>query len=251
MQPPDTSLLDYDSAIDWQARLEREGPFLLRALAGIPSRRVLDLGAGTGEHSRWLAGEGFEVVAIEGVKERWEVAKGRAAAGVQTLLGDLGAVEQMVRGHFGAALCLGNTLPALIGVEALSRLLIGLRRRLVPGGVFVAQQRNHDALPDGAVVTLPERLVAVEGGRLVFRRVLTTREDGVVEVTDSVLRQAGSGDGASEPLRERHFFQQGWRQAELATLLELAGFRQVAFDGGIAGESFELASSPELVVVAS
>jgi SAM-dependent methyltransferase len=251
MQPPDTSPFDYDSAIDWPARLEREGPFLRRALAGIPARRVLDLGAGTGEHSRWLAAEGFDVVAIEGVKERWEVAKGHALPGVATLIGDLGAVEQMVRGHFGAALCLGNTLPALIGVEALSRLLIGLRRRLLPGGVFVAQQRNHDALPGGAVVTLPERRLAVGGDTLVFRRALVTREDGVVEVTDEVLRQAGSGDDAVEPLRERHFFQQGWRQAELATLLDLAGFRQVTFSGGVAGEPFELASSPELVFVAS
>ena len=43
------ALLNYDSAVDWRARIEREGPFLLGALAGAPSRRVVDLGSGTGE----------------------------------------------------------------------------------------------------------------------------------------------------------------------------------------------------------
>ena len=73
------SLLNYDSAVDWRARLAREGPFLLAALAEAPSRRVVDLGSGTGEHARWLAGQGFEVVGIEGVRERWELAKQFAA----------------------------------------------------------------------------------------------------------------------------------------------------------------------------
>ena len=127
------ALLNYDSAVDWRARIEREGPFLLGALADAPSRRVVDLGSGTGEHARWLAGQGFEVVGIEGVRERWELAKELAVPGVEFLIGDLGAVEAMVRGQFGAALCLGNTLPALIGAEAVSRMFIGLRRRFLPG----------------------------------------------------------------------------------------------------------------------
>ncbi len=48
------ALVNYDTAVDWPARLEREGPFLLRALADAPKRRVIDLGSGTGEHA--LAG---------------------------------------------------------------------------------------------------------------------------------------------------------------------------------------------------
>ena len=118
------ALLNYDSAVDWSARLALEGPFLRRTLAGATSRRVVDLGAATGEHAQWLATEGFTVVGIEGVKERWQVAKSRADPNVQHLIGDLGAVEAMVRGHFGAAICLGNTLPALLGTEALSRMFI-------------------------------------------------------------------------------------------------------------------------------
>src|SRR5436190_11972778 len=112
------ALLNYDTAVDWPERLAREGPFLLRVLEPAPSRRILDLGSATGAQAAWLAAQGFSVVGIEGVKERWEVARGRAAPSPEHLIGDLGAVEAMVRGQFGGALCLGNTLPALVGVEA-------------------------------------------------------------------------------------------------------------------------------------
>jgi SAM-dependent methyltransferase len=242
------ALLNYDTAVDWPARLTREGPFLLRVLEPAPSRRLLDLGSGTGEHAHWLAAQGFSVVGIEGVKERWEVARHRAVPGTENLVGDLGAVEAMVRGQFGGALCLGNTLPALVGVEAVSRMLVGLRRRLLPGGIFVAQQLNYDRIFAQDLRALPERRMADDGGELVFERDLAPREDGVVGVTERVVLRAPAG--TDRVLHQRHLFQQGWRHAELLTLLDVAGFRSVEVVGGFGGEAFDLESSAELVIVA-
>jgi len=242
-------LLTYDTAIDWPARLAREAPLLRRALEAAPSRRVLDLGSGTGEHARWLAGEGCTVVGIEGVEERWEAARRDAPPEVQFLLGDLGAVEAMVRGHFGTALCLGDTLPALLGVEALSRMFVGLRRRLLPGGPFVAHQLGYDRLVGQGTAELPERRLEDAAGELVFRRELEMRDDGVVGVTDTVLRRPR--EGQEELLRRRTRFHQGWRHEELLTLLDVAGFRRVESFAGFAGEPFDPAASAELVLVAS
>jgi SAM-dependent methyltransferase len=250
-------LLNYDSAVDWRDRLAREGPFLLGALAQAPSRRIVDLGSGTGEHGLWLAGQGFEVVGIEGVRERWELAKQVAIPGVEFLLGDLGAVEAMVRGQFGAALCLGNTLPALIGTEAVSRMLIGLRRRFLPGGVLVLHLWNYDRLARRDVRELPERRLAGDDGELRFRTALTFEDDGVVTVTEQVfhhaVRQANVASVGNDTrlLHERHRYLQGWRHAELLTLLDVARFREIQCYGGFAGEPYDRDLSEELVLVAS
>ena len=245
------ALVNYDAAVDWPARLEREGSFLRRALAGAPSQRVIDLGSGTGEHARWLAAQGCTVVGIEGVRERWEVAKRLAVRNVEHLIGDFGAVEQMVRGQFGAAICLGNTLPVLLGVEALSRMLIGLRRRFLPGGVFVAQLLNYEALLRRQVRELPERRLSREDGELVFRCALDLRADGVVEVTESVLHREAGAEGEGRVVHRRHRYLQGWRCEELLILLDVARFRTVEVFGGFAGEPFDLAASEELLVIAT
>ena len=51
--------------VDWPRRLAREEALITRVLAETPSKRVLDLGCGTGEHTRLMAGLGYEVVAID------------------------------------------------------------------------------------------------------------------------------------------------------------------------------------------
>jgi SAM-dependent methyltransferase len=245
------ALLNYDSAVDWPARLAREGPFLRQALGGAPSSRVVDLGSATGEHARWLAAHGFTVVGIEGVKERWEVAKRLAVPNVEYLIGDLGAVEAMVRGQFGAALCLGNTLPALIGAEAVSRMLIGLRRRFLPGGRLVLQQWNYDGLERRGIRELPARRIPEAEGELVFRSTLRFEEEGVVAVSESVRFESPAVSTAGPLLHQRQRYLQGWRHEELLTLLDIARFSHVEVFGGFANEPFDLERSDELVVLAS
>lgn len=59
------SRFEYRRLIAWPERIRREWPFLERLLATAPSRRLLDLGSGTGEHARFLASHGFSVVGID------------------------------------------------------------------------------------------------------------------------------------------------------------------------------------------
>jgi len=59
------SRLEYRRLIAWPSRIEREADLLGRVLSSGPSNRVLDLGCGTGEHSRYLAKEGYRVVAVD------------------------------------------------------------------------------------------------------------------------------------------------------------------------------------------
>ena len=74
----------YRGLIAWPERLQREAPLLLRALGAGPSRRVLDLGCGSGEHSRFLAAQGFAVTGLDGVirfaNEAWALMHGMEIA---------------------------------------------------------------------------------------------------------------------------------------------------------------------------
>jgi SAM-dependent methyltransferase len=246
----DPAFHNYDAAIDWPRRIEAQGPMLARVLATGPSRRVLDLGSGTGEMSAWLASQGFEVVGIEGVKERWQVAVAAAPSGVEHLIGDLGAVEAMVRGHFGAAVCLGGTLTALLGAESIARMLVGLRRRLSPGAPLVADLENYDRLRAQGALALPPRVIARPDGDLVFLRLLDLREDGVVDATEAALRHRPLTEPTVELLSSRPVFRQGWTLDELRTVLEVAQFESVLAYGDFAGSPFAVADSEQLVVVA-
>ena len=137
--------------IDWPRRLARERDLIERLLTDAPAPRAIDLGCGSGHHARFLAERGFEVVGIDGSEAALDAAQEEPIPdGVQFILGDIGAVERTVRGHFGAAFCLGNTLPQLLSAESVSRLLIGLKRRLLPGAAGRSRagilQLDHQSL---------------------------------------------------------------------------------------------------------
>ena len=123
------SRVDYRRMVRWPERIEREWPFLRRALG--PRGRLLDLGCGTGEHSRFLAAQGFEVVGIDASPTM--IAKATdtpVPANLRFIEGDISEVATLVDGPFDGAICLGNTLPHLQDRRALANLAAGLRSLL-------------------------------------------------------------------------------------------------------------------------
>ncbi len=120
---------DYSRLIHWSPRLEREWPLLEEVLGGAPSKNVLDLGSGTGEHARFLASKGFDVTGVEASPAMLE--KSRAAGGARFVAGDMRDLPNVVSERFGAAICLGNALPHLGGDDDL-RARADLRPRRLP-----------------------------------------------------------------------------------------------------------------------
>lgn len=221
-----------------------------KTLAGAPSRRVLDLGCGTGRQACLLAQEGYEVVAIDASEAALEQARTEPVPeGVQFLLGDMGAVERMVRGHFGAALCLGNTLPWLLSPESLSRMLIGLKRRLVPGAPFLLQILNYDRISAGGKQAHPVKIVETPDGDRIVLRLFEPREDGIVVHTRSTLRYQPSQEPAMEVVDTRIHQLRGWKREELEIMLEVARFSPREIFGDLTGAPYDPHESPELVMI--
>lgn len=245
------SLIDYRRLIDWPTRLAREWPFFARALADAPSRRILDLGCGPGEHARLFVSHGFEVVGIDASEAQLANAREQGeSAALRFIKGDIADVEALTEGTFGAAICVGNTLPSVPNDERMSRLADGLRRRLLPGARWVTQILNYDRVAATRQRALPVNVLPDEDGELVFLRLMDPKPDGRVIFTPAMLRYRSGGDPPLELLAARHADMRGWRLAELEPILRAAGFDPIEALGGIDGAPFDAEASSDLVLVA-
>jgi SAM-dependent methyltransferase len=243
--------IDYRKMIAWPKRLEREWAFLSAPLGSLPSRRLLDLGCGTGEHARYLAGKGFDVVGVDASDTMLERAREDGVpAGVQFLQGDLVHVESVVTGKFGGAVCLGNTLAHITDQETLTQLLAGVRAVLLPGAPLVIQVLNYERLVHSGQRCLPLTFIQDEDGEAIFLRVMTHHDDGSVTFTPSLLRYRKDGDPALEVITSHNVPLRGWRRAEMEAALDAAGFKTRELFGTMAHVAYADHESADLVVVA-
>jgi SAM-dependent methyltransferase len=251
MKPEDPySLVDYRRLVAWPQRIEREWPFLERALGR--TGRVLDLGSGTGEHSRFLASKGFDVVGIDASPAMLRKAADTPLPSNLTFVeGDITEVALLVSGVFDGAICLGNTLPHVRDRAALTRFATGLRARLRPGAAFVLQVLNYDRVLDSGQRSLPLNFRKDEGGGdVVFLRLMTPRPDGSVVFTPTTLRYRPEGDPPVEVVATRNVELKGWRRQEIEDVLEAAGFTSRQVFGSVGEVPFDAAQSPDTVIVA-
>jgi glycine/sarcosine N-methyltransferase len=244
------SRVDYRRLVAWPQRIEREWPFLARALGD--GGRLLDLGSGTGEHSRFLASKGFEVVGIDSSPAMLAKAMDTPLPpNLRFVEGDIVDVERLVPGPFDGAICLGNTLPHVHDRAALARFAAGLRALLRPGAAFVLQVLNYDKILDGVQRSLPLNFRNDEGeGEVVFLRLMTPRPDGTVVFTPSTLRYRPDGDPPLEVVSARNVELKGWRRQELDDALEAAGFSRRDVFGTVGDVPFDPVKSADTVIVA-
>ena len=243
--------IDYRKMIAWPKRLSREWAFLAGPFASLPSRRILDLGCGTGEHARFLAEQGFEVVGVDASETMLARAReGAVPSGVKYLLGDLAHVESIVSGTFGGAVCLGNTLAHIMDFETLTQLFRGVRSVLLPGAPLVLQILNYDRLAGSGQRCLPLTFIQDDEGEAIFLRVMTHHPGGKVTFTPSLLRYRKDGDPALEVITSHNVPLHGWTRAEVESALEAAGFAARQVYGTMADTPYVSGDSPDLVVVA-
>lgn len=244
------SRVDYRRLIAWPQRIEREWPFLQRAL-GPPPGRLLDLGCGTGEHSRFLASHGYDVTGIDASESMLEKAReGEASDRVRFLLGDIVEVEALVEGQFDGAICLGNTLPHVGGRQALDTLMRGLAARVRPSAPFLLQILNYEKIIATRQRYLPLNFRDDDDGEIVFLRLMDIGQDGAITFTPSTLRYRPDGDPPLEVVSSRNVRLHGWRQGEIEAALEAAGFTDRQLYGTVGDVPYLPRDSSDLVIVA-
>jgi len=251
-QPADDaySRVDYRRMIAWPARIEREWPFLESILGTAPNPRLLDLGCGTGEHSRFLAAKGFDVVGIDSSPAM--IAKaldGGAQRGVRFIEGDIAVLGSLVEPGFGAAICLGNTLPHVQTPAALDHMLQDLRRVLSPDAPFLLQVLNYERIFATRQRFLPLNFREDAKGEVVFLRLMDPRQDGTVIFTPSTLRYRPDAEPPLEVVASKSVRLHGWTRPELDAALAGNGYASLMHFGTVADVPYD-ANSPDLVILA-
>ena len=249
-QPDPYGRIAYPGLIAWPERLQREAPLLQRVLGAGSSRRVLDLGCGSGEHSRFLKSLGFEVTGVDASLAQLEAAwaadpKGQYCLAPLTDLGELVTLQ-------GGALCLGNTLPHLCEEAEVMAFFSGLARLLLPGARFLIQLLNYDRILDRGERTFPVVLRPGKGDEenTVFLRLMTHHGGGRLTFTPVHLQYRPGAEAPVELVAAHDVPLRGWRRAEVEASLTNSGFQVLELFGSMTGEAWS-ATSADLVVVAS
>lgn len=252
MPPPDPySRVEYRRLIAWPARIEREWPMLSRVLTLGPSRRVLDLGCGPGEHARRMAAEGFEVVGVDASEGMLAQATAEPVPeNLRFVQGDFREIGTAVDGSFGGAICLGNALPHLQNRDDLLRMARGLRERLLPGAPFLLQILNYDRVFALGERSLPINFRPDPEGELVFVRLMTPQEDGTVLFHPMTFLLRPGGDPPVELKHAREVRLRGWKRADVESVLAEAGFASLEAYGGFGGAPWDARESHDLILVA-
>jgi SAM-dependent methyltransferase len=240
----------YRNLIAWPERLQREAPLLQRVLEAAPSRQVLDLGCGSGEHTRFLNALGFEATGVDASLSQLDSAQA-AEPGGRYLQAGLTELAAVIGAGQGSAICLGNTLPHLCEEDEVRAFFGGLAQCLLPGAPFLLQLLNYDRILDRGERTFPVvlRPGETEAESTVFLRLMTHHGAGRLTFTPATLRYRPGTEPPLELIAAHDVPLRGWRRAEVETLLTGSGFRAKEVLGTMTGEAWSAGSS-DLVLVA-
>ncbi|MBL0210698.1 MAG: class I SAM-dependent methyltransferase [Holophagaceae bacterium] len=242
--------IQYRGLIAWPERLRREAPLLERVLGTAPVKAILDLGCGTGEHSRFLRSLGYQVTGVDASEAQIRTAReADPEAGdpgpAKYVLGGLDRLETLVPEGYGGAICLGNTLPHFTEPDILQRVFTELASRLVPGAPFLLQLLNYDRILDRGERAFPLNLRpgGTDGGEIVFLRLMTSRPDGSVIFTPATLRYRPGMEPPLELVSAQNVHLHGWRRSELEEPLRNAGFEMRGAFGSVGGDPWHTEAS--------
>lgn len=231
---------DYDQFVDWNKRLDREGPFFRRVFDAANVRSVVDVGSGSARHAIMFAEWGLAVDAVDPDDSMLAQAELNLADASDRIAAAGGAVR-IVRAGFGelaerglgpvdAVLCTGNALPHVADHDDLRRTLSDFSAVLRPGGVVVLHLLNHARLLAKRPRVIPPVLRDVPEGVKVFLRVIDYPDgDEVLDFDFITLERGPDGDWDVSHRRSPHT---ALPADLLASALAASGFVDMQFYGG-------------------
>lgn len=199
-------------------RLEREGPFLLEALARAPGRRVADIACGLGLHAHWLAEQVPDATVRAFDASEAMVGHAQATRPHPRVVYAHGDMRDIVGGPYDLLLCLGNSLALLDDVDALRRFFDGAHHAAAPGALVVTQSLHFDADAMQRPRIRVERATLPEGELVAVKRFQPQRDRTLLAITYHAATEEALTDIA-ETVTLRH-----WSDDTLVEEARRAGF---------------------------
>ena len=252
-------VLDYDTFVNWDARLAREVPFFRDVFESVDARTVIDIGAGSGRHAIEFAAWGLSVDAVDpddsmlrAAEANVATASGRIAkAGgeIRLLKGGFGELRALGLRDADALTCTGNALPHVAGVNGLRDALADFAAVLKPGGAVVLHLLNHTRLLEKRPRSIMPVVREVPEGTRVFVRVIDYpfAEGEFLGLDFVTLVRDMAGEWTCASHKSAH------TQLPVSVLraeLESAGFERIEFFGGHDRRPLDEANDESVLVVA-
>jgi glycine/sarcosine N-methyltransferase len=247
---------DYDTFVNWQARLARELPFFREVFDEVGAKRVLDVGAGSARLAIEFASWGLDVTAVDPDESMLASASANAEAAAQHIeagggrlrveRGGFGELDGLGLGRADALTCTGNALPHVHGTEGLREALADFFAVLKPGGALVLQLLNHARLLETHQRAITPVVREVPEGTRVFLRVIDFPSDGseFLGMDFATLVRDHAGEWSVASLRSAHTI---ITAETLERELVAAGFGHVELFGG--HDRHTLSAADESVLV--
>ena len=133
---------DYDTFVNWDARLARELPFFRSVFDEVGAQSVIDVGAGSARHAISFASWGMAVDAVDPDESMLATAQDNVAAAAERIAesggelrlmcGGFGELHSLGLGGADALMCTGNALPHVRGLAGLREALADFAAVLQP-----------------------------------------------------------------------------------------------------------------------
>ncbi len=150
----------YHLKVDWQHRASKEDRLFELLTRELQPACVLDIGCGDGGHAARYAAVGAQYLGIDKSPAMIRAAKRTHGQSPNATFrtGDMTKLPVSFAARFNQVVILGNTIPHLTTLAALTQAFAGMSRSLIDGGHLVLQTVNPHILAGKKLHLLPPKL---------------------------------------------------------------------------------------------
>ncbi len=168
----------YDLLVNWNKRIKHEIPFLDDMLKqnDVPVKTILEIGCGTGHHTKSLVELGYQLTGIDIDESMIEKARSRAKA-ADFLVMDFLDSPKMIKQKFNAIISLGNSIGLIASSSNFDEVISRFPQFLeVSNSIIIFHLLNTEKSREGWSTP---RTIQTETGEFLFLRGFSTSKNFV------------------------------------------------------------------------